>query len=85
MYRKIRHDFIACNLNTGMSDSYGVTDGIYEKVTIGYQDVVLDSLEVLYKNPKSSEWVSLHVDELCELIQEGVYFDNDIMKYYYEY
>lgn len=69
MYSCLGHEFIACNLNTGMSDSYGVTEGKYEKVTIGYQDIVMKTLEVLYKNPNSSdiEWITLNVNELSDL------------------
>lgn len=87
MYSCLGHEFIACNLNTGMSDSYGVTEGKYEKVTIGYQDVVMKNLEVLYKNPNSSdiEWITYNVNELIELIQHGVYNDNDVLQYRYKY
>lgn len=87
MYSCLGHEYIACNLNTGMGDSYGVTEGKYAKITIGYQDVVMENLEVLYKNPKSSdiEWITLNINELSDLIQHGVYNDNDYIQYRYKY
>lgn len=87
MYSCKGHDYIAANLNTGMSDSRGVVNGDYDSIIIGYQDVVMQDLVVLYQNENSSdiEFRSYAAHEISDVIPYGIYNDNNILKYRFKY
>lgn len=69
MYSCKGHDFLPCNVNTGMSDSNACLNGTFrdgdkEYITIRFQDIVMEDLVVFYENPNASVivWESVPLD-----------------------
>lgn len=78
MYSCKGHDELPCNLNTGMSDSNAVLTNTWtesEKIIIGFQDVVMEDLVVLFENENSTkiDWKSYTLDEINKNIPHGIY------------
>ena len=85
MYSCQGHDFIAANINSAMSDSWGVVDGAKDKVLLCYQDVVMEDLVVFYLMEKSNaEFVSIPTEDVPWEIPIGVYGRGE-MEFYYKY
>lgn len=87
MYSCKGHDFIPCNINTGMSNSNAALYGEWESITIAFQDVVLEDLVVLYENPKSAKiiWRAFTQEEMSKAIPIGVYSRKEKYIYRHKY
>lgn len=86
MYSCKGHDYLPCSLNTGMSDSNGVLNGYYDQVIMGYQDVVMEDLVILYeKEGCNVEFRSYKRGELPVGIPRGIYHSPREIKYYFNY
>ncbi len=86
MYSCKGHDYLPCSLNTGMSDSNGVLNGYYDQVIMGYQDVVMEDLVILYEKEESNvEFRSYKKEEIPMGVLDGIYYDTKEIKYYYNY
>ena len=85
MYSCQGHDFLPTNINSVMSDSWGVVDGEKDKVLLCYQDIVMEDLEVFFLMENSNaEFVSIPTSEMPEEIPYGVYGRGE-REYYYDY
>lgn len=87
MYSCKGHDEIACNVNTGMSDSNACLRGDWEEITIGFQDVVMEDLIVLWENPNSCKinWESYSFEEMNPIIPCGIYNIKKDLVFRHEY
>ncbi|MBR3824345.1 MAG: hypothetical protein IKJ39_04010 [Lachnospiraceae bacterium] len=86
MYSCKGHDYIACNLNTAMNDSYAANRGDFEEIIIGYQDVVMEDLVVLYqKEGIRITFKSFDVDQINNSIPCGIYNNNEKLTYRHPY
>ena len=86
MYSCKGHDYLPCSLNTGMSDSNGVLNGEYDQVIMGYQDVVMEDLVILYEKEECNvEFRSYTREEMPTIIPRGIYGDVQEVKYYFNY
>ena len=86
MYSCKGHDYIACNLNTAMSDSYAANRGEFEEIIIGYQDVVMEDFVVLYqKEGVNITFKSFAIDQINNSIPCGVYNNNEKLTYRHPY
>lgn len=86
MYSCKGHDYLPCSLNTGMSDSNGVLNGYYDQVIMGYQDVVMEDLVILYEKEECNvEFRSYKRGELPIGIPRGIYNNPREIKYYFNY
>ncbi len=88
MYSCKGHDELPCNVNTGMSDSNAVLTNTWtesERIIIGFQDVVMEDLVVLFENENSTkiDWKSYTLDEINKSIPHGIY--NLPVEYSYRY
>lgn len=88
MYSCKGHDELPCNVNTGMSDSNAVLNNTWtesERIIIGFQDVVMEDLVVLFENENSTkiEWKSYTLEEINKSIPHGIY--NLPVEYSYRY
>lgn len=84
------YDRMPASLNSGKSSSVECLAGTYNngKITMAWQDIVLDSLEVLYHKEGSVdiEYKSVSADELSNLIPSfGIYSDTTLMEYRFKY
>jgi len=84
------YDRMPASLNTGKSSSVDCLNGTYNngKITMAWQDIVYDTLEVLYHKEGSVdiEYKSVTADELSNLIPSfGIYSDNTLMEYRFKY
>ena len=85
MYSCQGHDYIATNINSVMSDSWGVVDGEKDEVLLCYQDIVLEDFEVFYlMETSNAEFVSIPSAEVPEEIPYGVYGRGE-REYFYDY
>lgn len=85
MYSCQGHDFIPTNINSVMSDSWGVVDGEKEEVLLCYQDIVMEDLVVFYlMEGSNAEFVSIPSSEVPEEVPYGVYGRGE-REYYYDY
>ncbi len=90
MYSCKGHDELPCNVNTGMSDSNAVLNNTWtesEKIIIGFQDVVMEDLVVLFENENSTkiDWKSYSLEEINKSIPHGIYNLPVEYDYRYEY
>lgn len=83
------HDYLPCSLNTGMSDSVGCLHGTYNNgtITMGFQDVVFEKLEVLFHKKGSVDinFITKTAEELNNSIPYGVYGDTEELEYRFNY
>jgi hypothetical protein len=85
MYSCQGHDFIATNINSGMSSSYDAMNGGFDEILLCYQDVVMEDLEVFYLLESSNaKFVSVPTKDVPWEIPIGVYGRGE-KEYYYKY
>lgn len=85
MYSCQGHDFIATNINSGMSSSYDAMNGGFDELLLCYQDVVMDDLVVFYLSEISNaKFVSVPTEEVPWEIPIGVYNRGE-KTWYFEY
>ena len=85
MYSCQGHDFIPTNINSVMSDSWGVVDGEKDEVLLIYQESVIDNMEVFFlMDGSNAEFVGVPDSEVPEEIPYGV-FGRGELEYFYDY
>jgi len=86
MYSCKGHDYIACNLNTAMSDSFAANRGEFDEIVLGFQDVVMEDLVVLYQKDICNVVLkSYTAEELNIAIPHGIYNDTKKLVYRFKY
>ena len=85
MYSCQGHDFIAANINSGMSSSFDAMNGGFDELLLCYQDVVMEDLVVFYLSEISNaKFVSVPTEEVPWEIPIGVYNRGE-KTWYFEY
>lgn len=83
------HDYLPCSMNSGMSSSVDCLNGTFNggTITMGFQDVVFEKLEVLYHKEGSVDinFITLTAEEISNSIPYGIYGDTEKLEYRFEY
>jgi len=86
MYSLRGHDELPCNINTAKYSSRKAMNGEYEEIIVGYQDIVVEDMHVLYlKDGINVKIRAFAPAEMTSRLVHGRYYVDEEYRYYYDY